>query len=103
MEDLAEYVLHLDKWVIQGYIVQEQVKANKVEVQKSVAVTSVVSDFDSVVKYFYTLRQKVGVGSRVYKMIMTVVVIACNVGFFSHLNHCHYGCADIDPSYSIHG
>ena len=67
------------------------------------AVTSVVSDFDSVVKYFYTLRQKVGVGSRVYKMITTVVVIACNVGFPSHLNHCCYGHADINPSYPIHG
>ena len=32
MEDLAEYVLHLDKQVIQGHVAQEQVKANKVEV-----------------------------------------------------------------------
>ena len=32
VEDLAEYVLHLDKWVIQEHVAQEQVKANKVKV-----------------------------------------------------------------------
>ena len=49
-EDQAEYVLHLDEQVIQGHVAQEQVKANEVEVQESVAVTPVASDFDSVVK-----------------------------------------------------
>ena len=50
VEDQAEYVLHLDEQVIQGHVAQEQVKANEVEVQESVAVTPVASDFDPVVK-----------------------------------------------------